>query len=276
MREDLDSESGPAPEPATPQAPQAGALQGEAIEPAGLEATLPEPRENEGEEDEIESGSGLLEDWKGRLRGEFERWLESIEEIPPGMEDTDPAGDAPDLYAFYGQLAAAGAEARKANRRTAETFSQWGETLTRFDGELRLLRDQLSRLPRAKEGILPRPWCLALVEVLDRAQRLAVAFEHPPASSWWSGASRWPKAWETQRRGFDILSSHLEELLKKAGVLRLGVLGQPFDPNLMAAVAVEPRAETPAQTVIEEVAPGYSLDGELLRVAQVKVSTRPS
>jgi len=53
------------------------------------------------------------------------------------------------------------------------------------------------------------------------------------------------------------------------------VLNQPFDPTTMVAVAVEPDAGRPAQTVIEEVVTGYQREGDLLRLAQVKVSVNP-
>ena len=42
----------------------------------------------------------------------------------------------------------------------------------------------------------------------------------------------------------------------------------------MAAVATAPSAQWPVQTVLDEITPGYRLNGDLLRVAQVKVATR--
>ena len=47
---------------------------------------------------------------------------------------------------------------------------------------------------------------------------------------------------------------------------------QPFNPAQMSALAAEPNVAWPSNTVIEEIAPGYLLRGELLRVAQVKIS----
>ncbi len=214
-----------------------------------------------------------LDDWKAALRQDFEQWLDSLDEIPETTGADADASDAPDLYSFYEQLAAGSAEARKSNRRTAEAFSQWGETLSKFDGDLRLLREQLNRLPVEREEALSRDWCLALVEILDRARRVAAAFGATPPKSWWARDAHWRKVWDTQRQGLDILVSHLEELLKKAGVTRLSTLNQPFDPATMAAVATERNAQLPHHTVIEEIAPGYCLNGALLRVGHVKVST---
>ncbi|MEY2407608.1 MAG: molecular chaperone GrpE [Verrucomicrobiota bacterium] len=228
---------------------------------------------NPGSPSAQEERASALDHWKVALRRDFEAWLDSLDQIPEDTDATLDAADTPDLYSFHAQLAAGNAETRKANRRTAEAFSQWGETLSRFDGDLRLLREQLARLPAAKEDALPRPWCLVLVEILDRAVRLDAAFAAPPPKSWWGHDARWRKAWATQRQGLDILVSHLEETLRKSGVIRLSALNQPFDPATMAAVAVEHEPQLPHHTVIEEVAPGYSVQGDLLRVAQVKVST---
>jgi len=221
------------------------------------------------------AAAAALADWKNALRRDFERWLEGVAAIPEPEERE--ATDTPDLCSFYEQLVAVSAEARKANRRTAEAFSQWGETLARFDGDLRLLREQLNGLPQAgaKEDSLSRAHCLVLVELLDRMQRLAQAFDSPPAKSWWGRDAQWRRAWDQQRQAFDILSGHFDALLKQEGVTRLETVGRTFDPALMAAVATEPDSERPPYTVVEEIAAGYCRHGELLRAAQVKLTVNP-
>ena len=224
-----------------------------------------------GDEESIETSE--LADWKAALRRDFETWLETVEEVP-NPDDNWDGPEAPDLYSFFEQMVVANAESRKANRRTAEAFSQWGDVLTRFEGDLRLLREQLSNHATAgpTDEAIPRSFCLALVEILDRMRRLARAFNTPPGKSWWGGDSQWRKAWATQRQAFEILLSHLEALLKKEGVVTIDTLGQPFDPAVMTAVATEIDPQRPHHTVIEEIAPGYRYRGELLRVAQVKVT----
>jgi len=69
-------------------------------------------------------------------------------------------------------------------------------------------------------------------------------------------------------------SSVAAALLKKEGISRIETVGRPFDPGTMTAVATEPRVNLPPQSVLEEVVPGYSCRGEVLRLAHVKVSTR--
>jgi len=247
-----------------------------------MQAPVPPPAETMAD-DPLEppaSDDSEVAGWKQALRWDFERWLASVDEIPE--EDLEEEGEgAPDLYSFYAQLAAANAESRKANRRTAEAISQWVETVSRFDTSLAPLRETISQLltVQAKEGQMSRVHCLALVELLDRLQRIAKAFLCPPPRprrTWWGGGGQeaWCKAWDSQRQAFAIVLSHLEELLSKEGVVRLESLGQRFDPLLMTAVAAEPDPSRPAQTVIEELAAGYRRHDELLRPAQVKVTTK--
>ena len=224
-----------------------------------------------------------LDEWKAALRHDFEEWLASIDEIPAadGESAADELDAAPDLYSFYEQFAAASAESRKANRRTAEAMSQWGETLARFEGGLQPLRETVAQLAatQPKAGRMARAHCLVLVELLDRMHRLVRAFATPPVArrAWWgAGADHaWRQTWVAQHQALDILVGHLEGLLTREGVTRLATEGQPFDPATMMAVATELDATRAAQTVVEEIAAGYLRDGELLRTAQVKVTVQP-
>ncbi len=248
-----------------------------------LESEITPPATGVMFEDEIEEEeSAGLSDWKDALRRDFESWLATVTEIPDSetelesrAESDQLAGlDEPDLHSFYEQMAATNAEARKANRRTAEALSLWGDTLGRFDADLAQLREYFRRRSSAIEEskAVPRATCLILVEMLDRARRLALAFESPPPKRRWWNDSAWRRAWDSQRRGFDILVSHLESLLEAEGVARIEALGRPFDPRVMVAVATEPDSQKPHHTVIGEITAGFLHHGELLRPVQVKVT----
>ncbi len=255
-----------------------------AAEPPGeTGADIPSLHADEGDDmaAPAESVASELVEWKDALREDFETWLASLEVIPELDPEADSSSDAPDLYSFYEQFAAANAESRKSNRRTAEAISQWGETLLRFENSLTPLRETTAQLAavQPKEGQMSRAHCLVLVEMLDRMHRLNRAFQSPPIAkkAWWGGGgdAAWRKAWESQHQALDILVSHVEGLLKQEGVTRLDTTGQPFDPAVMMAVAAEPDATRPPQTVLEELAAGYRRHGELLRAAHVKVTRKP-
>lgn len=232
----------------------------------------PEPARESGR---IESAAVKV--WKDTLRQEFETWLDSLDEIPHWQPEDDEDDEAtPDLFSFFQLLGALNAETRRANRRTAEAFSQWGEILSRFERELTPLRETVAHLTAAQPvpGTLTREQSLFLIELLDRMERVQRAFGSPPARrSWWGGDdAAWRKAWEAQRQGFAILTAHLQEYLRQQGIERIVAVSQPFDPRCMMAVATEQDPSRPPSTVIEELAPGYRRQGEILRVAQVKVT----
>lgn len=213
-------------------------------------------------------------DWKDALRADFERWLAALDDPTEFDPDDVEQPAAPDLYSFFEELAVLSAESRKANRRSAEAISQWSEILDHFQGDLSQLRALLAERRVPESETLPHAHCLALVDLLDRTQRLTEAFGRAPSRSWWRNDREWRQAWQTQRRALEILRSHLEALLQKEGITRIETVGAPFDPTTMSAVAVETNPLVPPRSVLEEVLPGYARHGAVLRLAQVKVSSR--
>ena len=124
------------------------------------------------------SNTPELDAWKQRLRQQFESWLESMEQMSEIQEQTD----APDLYSLFEELTALRNETRKGNRKSAEVFSRFGESLDHFQAEIRRIGEQMNRIEAARgdQAVLPRSYFLALVELVDRMHRLEAAFERPP------------------------------------------------------------------------------------------------
>lgn len=212
-------------------------------------------------------------DWKESLREQFESWLEDADEIP----EVDESVDAPDLYSLYEELAALRNEARKGNRKSAEVFSQLGESLGQFDAEMKRVREQLSRFEatRAEKAQIPRAQCLALVEILDRMHRLQRALERQPRArsfGFLKPDGEWKEAWGNLSQGFSIVTMHLEKLLEQAEVRPVTTLGEVFDPVTMVAVATAPSPNGAPNTVVEELSAGYRWRDEVLRPAEVKIS----
>lgn len=67
----------------------------------------------------------------------------------------------------------------------------------------------------------------------------------------------------------------LVDTLKKLGVARMKVAGQPFDPNLHEAVAHQPSQEYPEGMVAVEYQAGYMIGDMVIRHAMVSVSDGP-
>ena len=73
-------------------------------------------------------------------------------------------------------------------------------------------------------------------------------------------------------RGVCMILEQLREVLTRFGVERIATVGEFFDPARHEAVE---RVETKAVcegTIVEEVLPGYTLNGRVVRPAKVKVA----
>jgi molecular chaperone GrpE len=74
------------------------------------------------------------------------------------------------------------------------------------------------------------------------------------------------------REGIELVRQGLLSVLEKHGFQRIPTVGEPFDPRIHEAVAVLPSREVLANTVIEEVRPGFMREGKPLRPASVVVA----
>ena len=73
-------------------------------------------------------------------------------------------------------------------------------------------------------------------------------------------------------QGVSLVLTQLLDVLRRHGVSRIEVLGQPFDPNLHQAVMQQPSADHPPNTVLQVLASGYMMHERVLRPATVIVS----
>lgn len=79
----------------------------------------------------------------------------------------------------------------------------------------------------------------------------------------------------TLRAGTEATLKQLAKAFEKAGLSELDPLGQPFNPELHEAMAMQPSAEHVPDSVVQVVQKGYQLNGRLLRPARVIVATVP-
>ena len=76
------------------------------------------------------------------------------------------------------------------------------------------------------------------------------------------------------RQAVSMITSEAERLARDSGLERIPTVGRPFDPAVHEAMMVRETEDHPDSCVVEEVRPGYFLDGKVLRHAQVVVAKR--
>lgn len=74
-------------------------------------------------------------------------------------------------------------------------------------------------------------------------------------------------------KGVVQIRQQLASQLQDLKIEPIEVVGKNFDPEYMEALATVEDKSKPPQTVIEEIVKGYLYDDQILRIAQVKVST---
>ena len=75
--------------------------------------------------------------------------------------------------------------------------------------------------------------------------------------------------------GVTLIQRELLKVLERVGVTRYGALGERFDPNRHEATGRVVSASQTPDTVVAEMAAGYTLNGRVLRPAQVVVAAAP-
>jgi molecular chaperone GrpE len=72
--------------------------------------------------------------------------------------------------------------------------------------------------------------------------------------------------------GVEMIGRQLQGVLSSEGVQPVASVGQPFDPAVHECVATWDNPAVDCPTVTDEIRRGYTLDGEVLRAAQVRVA----
>ncbi len=117
----------------------------------------------------------------------------------------------------------------------------------------RMVQERSQAADRGKEELL-----LSLLPVLGN---LNLALQHADQDA------------NAVREGVQMIWQQCEEFLRQQGVEQIETVGKPFDPALHEALTMAPATdETPANTVVAEINAGFTLNGQLLRAAQVVVA----
>jgi len=75
--------------------------------------------------------------------------------------------------------------------------------------------------------------------------------------------------------GVALIQRELLKMLERVGVTRYSAIGERFDPNRHDAAGRVVSATQPPDTVVAELTAGYTLNGRVLRPAQVVVAAAP-
>jgi molecular chaperone GrpE len=170
----------------------------------------------------------------------------------------DEANEAPHEPQDATGAATAAAEIEDLKRQLAEKHDRLLRALAEVDNvKRRTQRERDEYVRYANESLLRD-----LLPILDNFDR---ALE----------AARATREATKVVEGIALIQRELLKVLERIGVTRHSALGERFDPNRHEATGRVVSVNQPPDTVVAELAPGYSLNGRLLRAAQVVVAAAP-
>ncbi len=199
-----------------------------------------------------------------RLQG---RAFKQLHDSLARVSDLRPAIDA-----TLGRHEEALAEVRRVAGQSQSVRGEWERAIQRDAGRqaqkeileaLLDMRDRLNRgldsarAARKKSAELPDPNWLQRLRGPDKrgenAEEAAAALE----------------------KGYILSLQRLDDLADRLDARQIDCLGSFFDPRSMCAVDLEENSEEPDGTVLEVYRNGYEWQGEVFRLAQVKVARGP-
>ena len=236
---------------------------------------------------------------RDRILSRFEVWLDEAlagEEPPEGIAaeilaelDSGMARDADhgaDLYSMQAALTALTQEIKLQSR----SFKQLSETIASPLAPPAMPVPE--ETPRAAERRARREMLHVLLDLRDRlrrglrsAQDARGRMELQPSG--WKNRLLSRLAGDAQsgiaagealmalEKGYELSTQRLDEALDRFRVSEIEAEGQQFDSSTMSAVDLEETYDALEGTVLEVYRPGYEWEGEVFRVAEVKVARAP-
>ena len=131
----------------------------------------------------------------------------------------------------------------------------------RFKRALADLDNYRKRSAREMERLVTERGDAALREWLEVVDGVERALRQKPANPLYDGLR--------------AVLDHMDSILARQGVRRIGERGEPFDPNRHEAVEVRETDEAPDRAVVEVFRSGYARGDRILRPAQVAVARAP-
>ena len=167
-----------------------------------------------------------------------------------------------ELIATRAELRRVEAELKKLSDERQDLTDKLARRTADFDNfRKRTERERTETYNRALGEVVRR-----LLPVLDNLQRALDTERSKEASE--------SEVFRHFLHGVELISKQLNSVLEKMGIETIATVGQPFDPHVHEAVAIEQTDRFEPDIVMEEIVRGYRLGDKLLRPAIVKVAAR--
>lgn len=136
------------------------------------------------------------------------------------------------------------------------------EAMLRAMADLQNFRRRAQQEKEQLRAVATQGLVTQLLPILDNFDRSIAALE--------SGATV-----ESVMEGVRGVDRQLRSALESVQLARIPAVGQPFDPEIHEAIGTDEQAELPENTVSMEIEAGYTMAGQVIRPAKVRVAKKP-
>lgn len=199
------------------------------------------------------------EAWKGPLndiqdpsgRGDIPEPRDAGDSV---LEDASP----PDMVCIMEELRSA----RDLVERLSEENKALNDASARARADFFNFRQRVERERERSRQLASESAAAVIIPVLDNLDRALSSPQGDP---------------DSLNRGVQMVRDQIFSVLEGMGVSLIESTGKPFDPVFHEAVAIEePEDDTPDGIITEEIQPGYTIAGKVIRAARVKVARKAS
>jgi len=203
-------------------------------------------------------------------------WLDDLTEAEPPPAGLPPevmgnSEPGPDLFSMLSQLTALTRETQLQGRATSRLHAELSAALTQLT-ETATSPDVMARKLAEARREARLELITELLDVRDRFTRgLAEAQRRLESLQGIRAYFGQRPVLEALVEGNLLARERFDDLLRRLDVQEIPCVGRPFDPTVMQAVEVVQASDVTPGTVLDVFRPGYTSNGRVLRVAEVKV-----
>ena len=187
------------------------------------------------------------------------------------------AVDQPDLTALFSDLAGLKTEVKAESRQFKATLDSLSEALATLKADNQALTDALAaetERMRQQRLEVQREMLLEFIDIYDRlGNGYQVLQNYRPVDALFNHSKKQDVRFiQSFGKGQEITLKRLEQLLQRRRVYPIDCVGKLFDARSMSTLEVGSDPQFENGIVLEELRKGFLFEGQVLRLAEVKVN----
>ncbi len=211
------------------------------------------------------------EQQKQQLLDEFKTFLDE-QPVLDNMTDRSP-----DLYQLLQEMVELKTEVRAESRlfkKTLDSLLSSQEAIQSANEQLARQHQEMEQALQQQHSALQKTWLLEWAEIYERSlEALAILTQYQPVKGFLKKSrAKDIKLIQRLHQGQEMMLERVENLFAKYQLEEIKCLNSSFNPEEMNAVIMESHSRLKNGQVLQVLRKGYRYQGEVVRMAEVKVN----